>query len=249
MVIIMNIFWAFVLSSLAGLSTMLGCLGILIPVKKKDEFITFSLSLSLSVMLMISIFDLIPSSLPNLGNSIISSLTYFIIFFLIGVILTNTLNKLVEKQKKSSNLYKLGILSFIVLVMHNLPEGILTFMSTYQDFKLGLSLCLAITLHNIPEGISIAVPIYYATGNIKEAIKCTFLSALAEPLGALLAFILFKNIITEGMISMFLILVAGIMITLSINKMLPEALEYNKKKPLYIGFLLGIIIVTLSLII
>lgn len=245
----MNIFWSFVLSSIAGFSTMLGCLGIFIPVKKKDEFITFSLSLSLSVMLMISIFDLIPSSLPKLGNNILLSLTYFIIFFLLGIILTNALNKYIEKQKKSSNLYKLGILNFIALVMHNLPEGIVTFMSTYQDFNLGLSLCIAIALHNIPEGISIAVPIYYATGNVKEAIKCTFLSALAEPLGALLAFLIFKNFITESMISMFLILVAGIMITLSVNKMLPEALEYKKIKPLYLGFILGIIMVVLSLII
>ena len=245
----MNLLWAFLLSSIAGFSTMLGCLGILIPVKKKDEFITFSLSLSLSVMIMISIFDLIPSSLPNLGTSILSSLIRFIIFFLLGIILTSILNKIIEKQNDKTNLYKLGILNFVVLIMHNLPEGILTFMSTYQDFNLGLSLCIAITLHNIPEGISIAVPIYYATGNIKEAIKCTFLSAIAEPLGALLAFIILKNYITEEMISMFLILVAGIMITLSINKMLPEAINYNKKKPLYLGFILGIIIVTLSLII
>lgn len=228
---------------------MLGCLGIFIPVKKKDDFITFSLSLSLSVMLMISIFDLIPSSLPNLGNNILLSITYFIIFFTLGIILTNILNRFIEKEKKSSNLYKLGILNFIALVMHNLPEGIVTFMSTYQDFNLGLSLCIAIALHNIPEGISIAVPIYYATGNVKEAIKCTFLSALAEPLGALLAFLIFKNFITESMISMFLILVAGIMITLSVNKMLPEALEYKKTKPLYLGFILGIIMVVLSLII
>lgn len=244
----MNIFWSFILSSIAGLSTMLGCFGIFIPVKKKDEFITFSLSLSLSVMIMISIFDLIPSSLPNLGTSALTSILLFVFFFLLGIILTNILNKLVEKQK-DGNLYRLGILNFIVLVMHNLPEGILTFMSTYQNFNLGLSLCFAIALHNIPEGISIAVPIYYATGNIKESLKCTFLSALAEPLGAFLAFLIFKNFITESIISMFLILVAGIMITISVNKMLPEALKYNKKKSLYLGLIIGILLVIMSLII
>lgn len=245
----MDILWPFILASIAGFSTMLGCIGILIPVKKKDEFITFSLSMSLSVMMMVSLFDLIPSSLPNLGSNILSGALLFILFFSLGMILTNFLNRLVEKGKGSNNLYKLGILSFIALVLHNLPEGILTFMSTYQDFNLGLSLCLAITLHNIPEGISIAVPIYYATGNIKEALKCTFLSALAEPIGALLAFLILKDFVTEGMISAILVLVAGIMITLSINKMLPEALEYNKKKPLYLGFIIGTVVVLLSLII
>lgn len=128
-------------------------------------------------------------------------------------------------------------------------EGILTFMSTYQDFRLGLSLCLAIALHNIPEGISIAVPIYYSTGSIKRAIKCTFLSALAEPLGALLAFLIFKNFITDQMVSMFLILVAGIMVTLSIEKMFPEALSYHKKKPLIWGLLIGAVVVLSSLLI
>lgn len=245
----MDILWPFILASIAGFSTMLGCIGILIPVKKKAEFITFSLSMSLSVMMMVSLFDLIPSSLPNLGSNILSGALLFILFFSLGMILTNFLNTLVEKGKGSNNLYKLGILSFIALVLHNLPEGLLTFMSTYQDFNLGLSLCLAITLHNIPEGISIAVPIYYATGNIKEALKCTFLSALAEPIGALLAFLILKDFVTEGMISAILVLVAGIMITLSINKMLPEALEYNKKKPLYLGFIIGTVVVLLSLII
>lgn len=228
---------------------MLGCLGIFVPVKRKDEFITFAISLSLSVMLMVSIFDLIPSSLPNLGNDIIQGIIVFIIFFVLGVVLVKILNKLIEKEKASNNLYKLGILSFIALVLHNLPEGILTFMSTYQDFRLGLSLCLAIALHNIPEGISIAVPIYYSTGSIKRAIKCTFLSALAEPLGALLAFLIFKNFITDQMVSMFLILVAGIMVTLSIEKMFPEALSYHKKKPLIWGLLIGAVVVLLSLLI
>ena len=245
----MEIVWPFILASIAGFSTMLGCLGIFIPVKRKEEFLAFSISLSLSVMIAVSIFDLIPSSLPYIGDGIIKGLVLFTLFFGLGSVLVNVLNKFIEKEKGNNNLYKLGILSFIALVLHNLPEGILTFMSTYQDFNLGVSLCIAIILHNIPEGISIAVPIYYSTGSVGKAIKCTFFSALAEPLGALLAFLIFKNFITEQMISMFLILVAGIMVTLSINKMLPEAISYNKKKPLYIGFILGIVVVLLSLII
>lgn len=247
----MELVWPFILASIAGLSTIIGCVGIFVPIKKKDEFITFSISLSLSVMLMVSIFDLIPSSLPNIGSDIFSSILIFSLFFGVGVVMVGFLNRMIEREKGESkdNLYKLGVLSFIALVLHNLPEGILTFMSTYQDFSLGLSLCLAIALHNIPEGVSIAVPIYYSTGSVRRALGYTFLSALAEPLGALLAFLIFKNFITDQMVSMFLILVAGIMVTLSIEKMLPEALSYNKKKPLYLGLLIGTIIVILSLII
>lgn len=245
----MELFWPFILSTIAGFSTMIGCLGIFIPVKKKDQFLAFSISLSLSVMIVISIFDLIPNSLPYIGDGIFKNIIIFLLCFGFGALLVNIFNRLIEREKGNNNLYKLGILSFIALVLHNLPEGILTFMSTYQDFELGVSLCLAITLHNIPEGISIAVPIYYSTGSIKSAIKCTFLSALAEPIGALLAFLIFKNFITNQMISIFLIFVAGIMITLSIEKMLPEALSYNRKKSVYIGLIVGAIIVFLSLLI
>ena len=245
-----DILWPFILSSIAGFSTLLGCLCIFFPIKKVDEFISFSISLSLSVMIMVSVFDLIPSSLSNIGTSnVLVSIVLFVVFFALGAILVTIINKFIEKGKGSSNLYKLGILSFIALVMHNLPEGILTFMSAYQDFKLGLSLCFAITLHNIPEGISIAVPIYYATGSRWKAVKNTLFSALAEPIGAILAFLILKNYITSQMISIFLILVAGIMITLSINKMLPEALSYNKKRPMYLGIIIGIIVVVISLLI
>lgn len=248
-----EILWPLILASIAGFSTMLGCIGIFIPTKKKDSFITFSISLSLSVMLMVSVFDLIPSSLASIGSDILIGVSIFAVFFSLGVVMVGLLNRAIEREKgkgsKNGNLYKLGILSFIALVLHNLPEGILTFMSTYQDFNLGVSLCIAIALHNIPEGISIAVPIFYSTGSVKKALKYTFLSALAEPIGAILAYLIFKNFITDQMVSMFLILVAGIMVTLSIEKMLPEALSYNKKKPLIYGLISGIVIVTLSLII
>lgn len=244
-----DILWPFILSSIAGFSTLLGCLSIFLPIKRVEEFISFSISLSLSVMIMVSIFDLIPESLPNIGGSnIFINILIFLIFFSLGILLVNIIDRMIEKGK-SSSLYKLGILNFIALVMHNLPEGILTFMSTYQDFNLGVSLCFAITLHNIPEGISIAVPIYYATGSRWKAIKNTLLSAFAEPIGALLAFLILKNYITDQMISVFLILVAGIMITISINKMLPEAVSYKKKKPMYYGLTIGIVVVILSLLI
>lgn len=250
MVKYMELMWPLILSSIAGFSTVIGCLFIFLPIKKSDTFITFSLAFSLSVMLLISVFDLIPSSLPFLGNNIFKSILIFIIFFLLGIVLVNIINRYIEKEKGSSNnLYKLGILNFIALIMHNFPEGILTFMSTYQDFRLGLTICIAIALHNIPEGISIAVPIYYATNNKWESFKTTLLSGLAEPLGALLAYIVLKNFITNEMISMFLILVAGIMISLSIEKMLPEALSYQKKKPLLYGLITGAIIVIISLLI
>lgn len=245
----MNILWPFLLSFIAGISTILGTVFLFVKTRKNDEFITYTISLSLSIMLMISVFDLIPEAMPYiLSQNTIKGIILFITFFTMGNLLVNFINSLIKKGEGSS-LLKIGILNFVALIIHNVPEGILTFMGAYHDFKLGLTLTIAIALHNIPEGISIAVPVYYATKSRGKAFFMVLLSALAEPIGALLAFIGLKSLINDATISFVLILTAGIMITLSINKMLPEALKYKKNKPMIYGLLTGIIIVIMSLII
>ena len=158
------------------------------------------------------------------------------------------MSALINKQEQKQDLYKLGILNMIVLILHNLPEGIATFLSSYQSIDLGIKLSVAIMLHNIPEGISIAVPIYYATGSKMEAFKKAFLSGIAEPIGAILAFIFLKNYITDMMISIILVIVAGLMITLAIQELIPKALKYKENKVLYLGLISGIILVLINII-
>ncbi len=231
-----------IISTIAGLSTILGSLVILFKIKKYNIFITFCLSFSASVMIGISILDLIPKSYFNIINNyglfktnILLIITFIVCYYII---------KYIDKLTNNTNdLYKLGILNMIALILHNLPEGMATFLSSYTNISLGVKLSIAIMLHNIPEGISIAVPIYYSTNNKYSAFKYTFLSGFAEPLGALLAFILFKNIINDLIISIILILVAGIMIFLSINKILDETLKYHEHKYIKYGFLFGIIFI------
>ncbi len=246
----MKIIIPLLISSIAGLSTVLGSLVIFFKIKKENinKFITFCLAFSLSVMISISITDLIPSSTFVLYSkyNLFKSTLICLISFLIGVFSINLINKKIKKHNDNNNLYKLGILSMLALMLHNLPEGVATFMSAYKDVSLGISLGIAIMLHNIPEGISIAVPIYYSTGSYSKAIKKTLISGLAEPLGAVLAYIFLSRFITDSLISIILIFVAGIMITLSINELLPEALKYKKNRYIIWGLLGGIVIVLLT---
>ena len=109
------------------------------------------------------------------------------------------------------------------------------FLSSYNDINVGLKLSLAIMLHNIPEGIAIAVPIYYATNNKKKALNKTLISGLSEPIGALMAYLILFKYINNQIISIILLFVAGIMISISIHKMLPVTLKYNCNKYIYIG--------------
>ncbi|MBE6156750.1 MAG: zinc transporter ZupT [Firmicutes bacterium] len=242
----MNTVNALLISTVAGMSTLLGGILIFFNIKpeKINKFISLCLSFSIAIMIGISITDLMPSSFFNVMVSykFITGITIALLSFTIGIISVIIINKLMDNNKNNS-LYKLGILSMIALVLHNFPEGIATFIGSVKDTTLGIKLSFAIMLHNIPEGISIAVPIYYATGSKKKALYNTFLSGLAEPLGAFLAFIFLKRYVNDLMISIVLLFVAGIMITLAINEMLPKALSYKEDKFIYLGLLLGIILI------
>lgn len=248
-----NIIIPLILSTLAGLSTLIGAIPIFFKIKEKNlnKFISFCLSFSIAIMISISILDLIPTSFFEIVNfyGIGKTLIILLIAFIISYIIITYLSSLVEKESKGIDLYKLGILNMIVLILHNLPEGIATFLSSYHSIDLGLRLSIAIMLHNIPEGISIAVPIYYATGSRKKAIKSTLISGLSEPLGAILAFVFLKKFVSELMISIVLIVVAGLMITLSIQEMLPRALKYKENMWIYLGLITGTILVIVNVII
>lgn len=240
----MEIIGALLVSTIAGLSTVLGGLVIFFKFKKDNilKFITGSLAFSLAIMIGISITDLIPEStfilLKNYG--IEKGFFFSLLAFILGILLIHYLQKILRNTElKKNDLYKLGILNMLALVLHNFPEGIATFMSSYNDMTLGIKLAIAIAFHNIPEGISIAVPIYYATNSKKEALCKTFLSGIAEPIGAILAYIFLSKYITDSFISLILILVGGIMITLAIEGILPKAKKYNLNKFLYMGMIIG----------
>lgn len=248
-----NVMYAFLVSTLAGLSTLIGCLFIFIKVKNINRFISTSLSFSAIVMILISIFDLIPNSFFYLLNEYkLFGIIVAIISFLLGIYLIKISNKLINNlEEKGSSLYKLGIISAIVLVMHNIPEGIITFLTSETNFKLGIKIAMAITLHNIPEGICIAVPIYYSTKRVGKAISTTLISGLTEPLGALLTYLFLYKYITNDILNIIFIIVAGIMISLAINEILKESIKYSEKNNEYIytGIIIGIIFFIITMLI
>ena len=198
-------------------------------------------------MLSISIFELIPDSTFTLYNKFGLIWAFIIgsIMFILGKISVTKINKKVALLS-NNNLYRVGVLSMIALIIHNFPEGIATFMASYSDLSTGISLGIAIMLHNIPEGISIAVPIYYATNNKSRGLIMSLISGLAEPLGAILAYMLLKDYISNVLISVILMIVSGIMITLAIDEMLPEVNKYNYKYVSILGMIIGLILVLIT---
>ena len=236
-----KIIFSFLTTILAGLTTIIGIIPCFIKDKYKDITISSSLAFSAGIMIMISVISLIPEAiiLQTETNNLFPAVIKTSIFIVIGIIISNTINHKLDTIKQNK-LYTLGI------ILHNIPEGIVTYISTTTNQSLGLKLAFAIALHNIPEGISIAVPIYYSTRNLKKASSYTLISGLSEFLGALITFLFLKNYITNKLLSITLAITAGIMINISVTEFLPNSLEYKKNKATLTFFVLGLIIMYLS---
>ena len=244
-----NISISFLLIFFAGFNTLIGTLLIFFKTNKENIIISSSLAFASGVMLSVSITDLIPESLSLLSgsNSTITICFYSLLFIIIGIIFSMLIDYYLPTEFNNNNLYKLGIISMLAIILHNIPEGIATFLTANKDISLGVSLTIAIALHNIPEGISIAIPIYYSTKKKNKAIVYTFISALSEPFGALLAFIFLKNIITDNIMGYLLSFIAGIMLHISLCELLPNSFKYKKKKHTIFFFILGILFMLLRL--
>ena len=232
----------FLLCLIAGLSTLLGSFFIFIK-GNKNNIIKCALAFASGVMLSVSIFDLIPESLTMFSSTTKDSIFFSLALFItIGLIIPLFIDKILpSKLDQNSKLYKLGIFTMIAIIIHNIPEGIATYISSETNIKLGISITIAIAMHNIPEGISIAMPVYYATKNKKKAIGLTFISGMSEPLGAVLAFFFLKPIINNTIMGALFAIIAGIMTYISIIELLPTALQYKEKKKTIFSFLIGIL--------
>ena len=237
---------ALILSFFAGMSTLLGALTIFFANKKSEKLVTVSLGFAGGVMLSVSFTDLLPNATQLLSEYYNEKLGIFlsVVFLLVGVLFAAMLPD--GDGKKHENLFRVGFVSTLAIGLHNFPEGIATFMAGYEDLTLGVSIALAITMHNIPEGISVAMPIYFATGSKLKAFKYTFLSGIAEPIGALLAFLVLKPFINSLTLGMIFGVISGIMLYIAIEELLPSSKQYGYSKEALIAIFAGIILMPLT---
>ena len=242
-----NKLYAFLITIISGFSTLLGFLFIYIK-NKRENIISNALGFASGVMITISIIDLLPNSFFEFLKYKNKNIAFFLIilFILLGILISGIINSRVESNnKKNLKLYKLGIITMFTIILHNIPEGIVTYITTTNNIKLGILFSFSIALHNIPEGISISIPIYYSTGSKLLAFLYTFVSALSEPLGAIITYLFLYKYINNLILGSIYAIIAGMMINISINDLFKESLEYNKKHTI-IYFIIGIIIMLLS---
>ncbi|MCF3942254.1 zinc transporter ZupT [Oceanobacillus alkalisoli] len=263
-----NVTLALMFTLFAGLATGVGSLLAFFAKTTNTKFLSFALGLSAGVMIYVSMIEIFFKA----KDALISSLGYTegywvtVLAFFSGMLLIGVIDKIIpsysnpheikkvedmEKPGKAiqdPELMKMGVFTAIAIAIHNFPEGIATFISTLQDPSVGFAIAVAVAIHNIPEGIAVSVPIYYATGNRKKAFMLSFLSGLAEPVGAVLAFLILMPFLNEFVFGVTFAMVAGIMVFISLDELLPAAKRYDQTHLSIYGVIAGMAIMAISLI-
>lgn len=228
---------ALLLSLASGGATLLGGILIFFSSGKNEKLLSIALGLAAGVMLSVSFMDLYPQAEKffSVSFSERKAVLFSVIGLLAGVLIAFWADHFVPHdaydpktgEAPHKNLYRTGVLSFVVIGLHNFPEGIVTFMAGYKELSLGISIAMAVALHNIPEGIAVAMPIYYASFSRKKALRLTALCALAEPFGALTAFLILYPFLNDAVLGAVFAIVAGIMVYVTIEELIPSSRQYG----------------------
>ncbi len=268
-----NILFAFILTLIAGLSTGIGSILAFFTRTTNTKFLSWALGFSGGVMIYVSFMEIMKMSTELLTGVYgkIHGNWYAVISFFSGIFIIAFIDLLipsyenpheahrVEEIDKDSNgiksgkrspkgLYRMGIFMALAIAIHNFPEGLATFAAGITDPEIAIPIAVAIAIHNIPEGIAISVPIYFATGKRMKAFFLSFISGLAEPLGAVIGYFFLSTFFSEALMGVLFGAVAGIMIFISVDELLPTAHKYGFHHQSVFGLICGMIVMAISLL-
>jgi len=262
-----HVIFAFGLTLFAGLATGIGSVLSLVTSKTNTKFLSIALGFSAGVMIYVSMIEIFRKANLSLSavlgektGTILTVVSFFGGMFFIALIdkiLPDANNPheahTVEEMDGQSDhhkdsLLRIGVFTALAIGIHNFPEGLATFTAALSDPNLGIPIAAAIAIHNIPEGIAVAVPIFYATGSRLKAFRLSFLSGLSEPIGALVGYLLLLRFFSDLTFGIIFAAVAGIMVFISIDELLPAAREYGEHHLSIYGLVSGMMVMAASLI-
>jgi ZIP family zinc transporter len=262
-----TVLFAFSLTVLAGLSTGIGSLLSLVTDRTETKFLAVALGFSAGVMLYVSFVEIFAKAQDSLVFALGEQAGKWATVggFFLGILIIALIDRFIpqsmnphevhtveemdgESEHHKANLMRMGLFSALAIAIHNFPEGLATFTAALSDPHLGISIAVAVAIHNIPEGIAVAVPIFYATGSRKEAFKLSFASGLSEPLGALVGYLLLYKFFNDMIFGIIFAAVAGIMVYISLDELLPAAEEYGEHHLSIYGAVAGMVVMALSLL-
>ncbi len=253
---------ALLITFLAGLATAIG--SVVAFVLKKDNLKALSVGLGFSagVMIFLSFTDIIPSAEEMLKAAFPNNSRWVVYLgFIVGIVVAILIDYFIPDHIQEKDLLhpdevadaehrikRAGLLTAVAICVHNFPEGMATFLSASHDLTLGISVGLAIAIHNIPEGIAVALPVYHATGKKRYATLYAALSGISEPIGAVIGMFLLHFFMPQLMVGVAMAAVAGIMIYISFDTLLPLAREFGNWHLSMVGIISGMLFIWISLL-
>ena len=267
-----NLLFAFSLTLFAGLATGIGSIFALFTKQTNTKFLSISLGFSAGVMIYVSMIEIFTkaqeSLVQELGEKLGSWIT--VLSFFAGMLLIAVIDKLIPSHENPHEIHKveegnielkenqtpgedkkllrMGVFTALAVAIHNFPEGFATLISALKDPALGISIAIAIAIHNIPEGIAVSIPIYYATGSRKKAFYYSFLSGLAEPIGAIIGYLILAPFMNDMIFGIVFAGVGGIMVFISLDQLLPTAREYGEHHLSIYGLVAGMVVMAVSIL-
>ena len=259
---------AFGLTVFAGLATGVGSALAFFAKRTNMKFLSTALGFSAGVMIYVSFVEIFPKAKDALVLALGEVQGYWVtaLSFFGGILCIGVIDALVpsfenpheihkteemdeaEAAAKFKKLYRMGLFTALAIAIHNFPEGLATFVSALKDTKLGIAIAVAIAIHNVPEGIAVSIPIFYATGSRKKAFMYSFLSGLAEPVGAIIGYAIFFRFFNDVVFGVLFASVAGIMVFISLDELLPTAQEYGEHHLVIYGLIAGMAVMAVSLL-
>jgi zinc transporter, ZIP family len=265
------LFLAFAVTTGAGLATGIGAAIGLFAKRTNHLFLALALGFSAGVMIYVSFVEIVPKAIGFLAQDRddTAALGWMSVAFLSGLLfmallyralpdlelpdpknppLATTVTATDRTPPVDPVLLRAGLLVALAITLHNFPEGIAVFFLTLEDPSVGIPVGVAIALHNIPEGIAVAVPLYYALGKRAWAFLLGLASGLAEPLGALIGYVVLQSFITDTVLGVLFAVVAGIMVFISLDSLLPAARQYGNGQVVIYGVIVGMAVMAASLV-
>lgn len=252
---------ALLMTLVAGLSTGIGSLMAFFTKVTNTRFLSCALGLSAGVMVYVSFMELLPEAVGSMGHNFSekSAMLYVLLSFFGGMGLIALIDFLVPEDEnpheihnihsgENKRLKRTGMMLALTIGIHNFPEGIATFVSGLESLDIALPIVVAVAIHNIPEGIAVSVPVYHSTGSRKKALWFSIASGFAEPLGALFALAFLMPIWAPVVNAVCLAAVAGIMVYISFDELLPSAEEYGHHHYAIGGVILGMAVMGFGLL-
>lgn len=260
-----SIGYAFLLTAIAGCATGIGSALAYLTHHTQKKLLSVALGFSAGVMIYISFVELYAQAETSLAQAYggVGGRTITALSFFGGMLLIAAIDYLIpsyenphepgvvediEKDRNSVQLHRLGLLTAVAIGIHNFPEGIATFFAALTDRTVAISITVAIALHNIPEGISISIPVYYATGSRRKAFWYSFLSGASEPVGAVIGYLVLRPFISVSMMGIIFAAVAGIMVFISLDQLIPHAKKYSEGHQSVYGLISGMAVMAATLI-